>query len=96
MAASRWWTGRTTFDAAGGFLDQWTDFHKPMAIFGLADGRLMVTDAIPRLSLLGLDGTLLGRCRPVLNGAHGMWVDPAGHILLAEGNPSRLTRLVPV
>ncbi len=84
------------FDPVGGFLDQWTDFHKPMAIFGRGDGTLLVTDSIPRLSLLATDGTLLGRCRPVLNGAHGLWCDPAGHILLAEGNPSRLTRLVPI
>lgn len=83
------------FDATGAFAEAWTDFHKPMAIFGQADGTLLVTDAIPRLSMMGADGALVGRCRPVLNGAHGLWCDPAGHILLAEGNPSRLTRLVP-
>lgn len=81
--------------ADGGFVAQWTDFHKPMAVFGRADGVLLVTDAIPRLSAMDSQGRLLGRCRPVLNGAHGAWEDPAGNILLAEGNPSRLTRLVP-
>lgn len=84
------------FDADGLYRAEWTDFHKPMAIFGLADNTVLVTDAIPRLSLMGADGTLLSRCRAVLNGAHGLWRDPAGNILLAEGNPSRLTRLVPV
>jgi sugar lactone lactonase YvrE len=83
------------FDEAGRFIEAWTDFHKPMALFGLADGTVMVTDAIPRLSRMGEGGALVGRCRPVLNGAHGMWIDPSGHVLLAEGNPSRLTRLVP-
>lgn len=83
------------FDEAGRFIEAWTDFYKPMGLFGLADGSVMVTDAIPRLSRMGAGGTLLGRCRPVLNGAHGLWIDPSGHILLAEGNPSRLTRLVP-
>ena len=39
------------------------------------------------------DGAILGRCRPVLNGAHGLFGTPEGDILLAEGNPSRITRL---
>ena len=42
------------------------------------------------------DGALIGRCRPVLNGAHGMWRGPDGRIFLSEQNPSRLTCLVPV
>jgi peptidylglycine monooxygenase len=39
---------------------------------------------------------VIGRGRPVLNGAHGIWGDEAGRLYLAEGNPSRITRLVPV
>lgn len=46
-----------------------------MDIFQDTADRIYVTDQIPRLSLLGPDGALLGRCRPVLNGAHGMWGD---------------------
>ena len=34
-------------------------------------------------------------CRPVLNGAHGIWRDGEGRLYLAELSPSRLTRLVP-
>ena len=45
--------------------------------------------------MLGPDDALLGRCRPVLNGAHGMARTPDGGFPPAEGNPSRLTRLVP-
>jgi len=54
------------------------------------DGRVFVVDRDAQ------DGTLIGRCRPVLNGAHGMWLSPDGRIFLSEQNPPRLTRLVPV
>jgi DNA-binding beta-propeller fold protein YncE len=84
------------FSGDGAFLCAWGDFHKPMDIFGDASGRIYVTDQIPRLSVLSNQGELVGRCRPVLNGAHGIWGDAAGHIYLAEGNPSRISRLVPV
>jgi peptidylglycine monooxygenase len=73
------------------------DVHKPMDVHGGLDGSFYVTDQVPRLSHFNGDGTLIGRCRPVLNGAHGMWRDPAsGVIYQSEQNPNRLTRLVPV
>jgi peptidylglycine monooxygenase len=46
--------------------------------------------------MLAPDGTLLARCRPVLNGAHGMWGDAEGNLYMAEMNPSRITKLTPV
>jgi DNA-binding beta-propeller fold protein YncE len=84
------------FSAAGDLLAIWPDFYQPMDIFQDAAGRLYVTDKVPRLSMLAPDGTLLARCRPVLNGAHGMWGDRAGNLYLAEMNPSRVTKLIPV
>ena len=73
------------------------DLHKPMSVHGAPDGGFYVTDQVPRLSLFGADGKLAGRCRPVLNGAHGMWREPAsGVIYLSEQTPNRITRLVPV
>jgi peptidylglycine monooxygenase len=73
------------------------DLHKPMSVHGGPDGTFYVTDQVPRLSLFAGDGKLLGRCRPVLNGAHGMWRDAAsGVIYLSEQTPNRVTRLVPV
>jgi peptidylglycine monooxygenase len=56
----------------------------------------LITDQIPRLSLVSPEGRLLGRCRPVLNGAHGIACAADGVIYLAEINPSRISRLVPV
>ena len=57
------------------------------------DGNTYVTDTQPTLQKIGPRGERLGRCRPFLNGAHGIYGMPGGDILLAESNPSRLTRL---
>jgi hypothetical protein len=39
------------------------------------------------------DGKLVGRCRPVLYGGHGMAVDSKGNLYFAEVRLNRLTRL---
>lgn len=82
------------FDADGSYLQSWTHFHQPVAIWGDAQGNSYVTDLIPSLQKIGPAGERLGRCRPMLNGAHGLFGMGNGDILLAESNPSRLTRLV--
>jgi hypothetical protein len=83
------------FDLGGGYLSEWRDLYHPMDIYGAADGSILVTDQVPRLSMFAADGTLIGRCRPALNGAHGVWGDEYGNIFLAM-IPSRITKLVPV
>lgn len=83
------------FDPDGELLDIWGTFKQPLDIWGDAAGNLFVTDLVPSLSLLSPDGRMLGRCRPVLNGAHGVWGDADGNLFLAEPNPSRITRLSP-
>ena len=50
-------------------------------VHGGPGGSFYVTDQVPRLSQFSGDGKLLGRCRPVLNGAHGMWRDPASGVI---------------
>jgi peptidylglycine monooxygenase len=84
------------FQVDGTLLDVWTGFFRPQAIWG--DGaQIYVTDSVPSLALLTETGERIGRCRPVLNGAHGLSGDvQSGVLYLAEGNPSRLTRLVPL
>jgi DNA-binding beta-propeller fold protein YncE len=84
------------FTPDGELLDIWKGFRKPMDVWGDADDNLYVTDLVPTLALLAPDGRRLGRCRPVLNGAHGIWGDKQGRLYLAEPNPSRLTRLTPI
>lgn len=81
------------FDRDGRHLESWGDFYQPVGIWGDAQGNAYVTDMIPSLQKIGPKGERLGRCRPMLNGAHGLFGTPTGDILLAEGNPSRITRL---
>lgn len=85
-----------SFTAGGELLAVWDAFLRPQDVVADAEDRILVCDSIPTLSLLSADGVLLGRCRPVLNGAHGLWLGPAGDIFLAETNPNRITRLFPV
>jgi DNA-binding beta-propeller fold protein YncE len=82
------------FDETGVLLDIWPGFHRPSDIWGDADGHLYIVDGVPTLTRLDASGRRVGRCRPVLNGAHGMW-GTGGLLFLAEGNPSRITRLAP-
>jgi peptidylglycine monooxygenase len=85
------------FTRDGVFLDAWGDFFHPMDIYVDGAGAVYVTDQIPRLSKLTPNGRLVGRCRPVLYGAHGLWGDASDHLYLAElPPPDRITRLVPL
>ena len=85
------------FTPEGTHLQDIRDVHKPMDVHGGPDGSFYVTDQVPRLSHFDAEGRLIGRCRPVLNGAHGMWRNPAnGIIYQSEQTPNRITRLVPV
>jgi hypothetical protein len=82
------------FDRDGNHRQSWDGFFRPVAIWGDAQGNAFVTDQTPNLHMFNADGHLLGRCRPVLNGAHGIFGNASGDLFLAETNPSRLTRLV--
>lgn len=84
------------FSPDGDWVAEWRGFTQPLDIWGDEDDNLFVTDLVPSLSMLSPDGRVLGRCRPVLNGAHGVWGDREGNLFLAEGNPSRITRLSPL
>jgi len=85
------------FELDGTLVEVWDGFFRPLAIWGDNAGHLYVTDSIPSLTLMTENGRRLGRCRPVLNGAHGISGDTnSGVLYLAEGNPSRVTRLVPM
>jgi peptidylglycine monooxygenase len=54
---------------------------------------LLVTDQVPRLSMHAPDGRLVGRCRGVWNGGHGVAANARGDVFLAEMHPNRITRL---
>lgn len=84
------------FTGEGALLSAWRGFPRAMDIWSSAAGSVYVTDQVPRLTQLDGEGRVIGCCRPVLNGAHGLWGDAEGRIYLAEVSPSRLTRLVPM
>jgi len=81
------------FDREGRHLESWGEFYQPVAIWGDEEGCAYVSDMVPSLQKVGPKGERLGRCRPILTGAHGISGTPDGDILLAESNPSRITRL---
>ncbi|SJZ90623.1 NHL repeat-containing protein [Enhydrobacter aerosaccus] len=81
------------FDREGAYLTEWRDFYHPMQIWIDERGLVFVTDQIPRISLLDLDGTLVGRCRGAINGAHGLAGDAEGNLYLAELPPQEVTKL---
>jgi peptidylglycine monooxygenase len=83
------------FDAEGAFLDQWLGFYRPAGIWCDATADIYVTDEVPSLHRLSPEGKRLGRARPMLYGAHGIFGSPDGTLYLAEANPSRISRLTP-
>jgi len=84
------------FDRAGRVLDVWQGMHKPMDLVVDGRGLLLVSDQVPRIHALRLDGTIAGRGRAAINGAHGMAVGPDGAVYLAELAPETVTRLTPL
>jgi outer membrane protein assembly factor BamB len=81
------------FDRAGKYLAEWGDFYHPMQIWIDDRDLVFVTDQIPRISLLTLDGKLVGRCRGAINGAHGLCGDADGNLYLSELPPQEITKL---
>ena len=81
------------FDRNGAYLTEWTGFFHPMDLFVDDRGLIFVSDQTPSLCLLSPAGKLLGRCKPMSNGAHGIWGNAAGDLFLAEMDPPRLTKL---
>lgn len=84
-------------DGAGRYITEWRDLYKPMDIWEDAEGGILVTDQISRVSRFAPDGALLGRCRAATIYAHGVWGDAGGAIYLAELPPiDRIAKLVPL
>lgn len=84
------------FKADGALQHMFDALTQPMAVEITRDGMVLVSDATPTLSLFTPALELIGQCRPVDIGAHGIACAPDGTIWMAEPNPSRLSRLVPL
>ena len=72
------------FSPEGDFITQWTDFSHPMDIWMNTQGRVFVTDQVPRLSVLDQQGVLLGRGKTIVDLPHGVWGDSMGNIYTAS------------
>jgi peptidylglycine monooxygenase len=84
------------FDRTGRLLDIWRGFQNPMDVTVDDRGLVLVSDQVPRIHALNLDGTIAGRGRAAINGAHGLAVGPDGAVYLAELAPETVTKLTPV
>lgn len=71
------------FSPDGEYLDQWTDFKSPMGIHIDADQTVYVTDQVPRLSILNLDGELQARGR-TFEGGHNVYSDSRGDLYAVD------------
>ena len=49
------------FDAEGNCLKEWRDLYHPMGIWADGDGAFIVTDQVPRFTILDSQGTVLSR-----------------------------------
>ncbi len=64
------------FDPQGTFIDQWTGFRQPTDFFLDVDGCLYIAELQHRVSILNLDGEVLGRMGGESNHAPGEFVAP--------------------
>ena len=88
------------FDREGHFLNpwlrqQWTDFKSPMGVHIDASQTVYVTDQVPRISVLSLDGELLARGRTFEN-AHQVCTDSRGDIYGVDTANQRVQKFVRV
>ncbi len=83
------------FTGDGTFLEQWTDFKCPMGVHIDARQTVYVTDQVPRISILNLDGELLARGR-TFEYAHQVYTDSRGDIYGADTGSQRVQKLVRV
>ena len=81
------------FSPDGEYLEQWTDFKSPMGIHIDADQTVYVTDQVPRISILSLEGELLARGRTFENG-HNVYSDSRGDIYAVDTANERVQKFV--
>ena len=85
------------FDSDGNYLSEWGGFYHPMDIHvDRARDRIYVSDQIPRVHALTLDGQIVGACKPVIAQGHGMTGDAEGNLYVVETRVPVITKLVPL
>lgn len=78
------------FDTNGGYISEWLGFFHPMDIYIDSEETVYVTDQVPGMTMLNLDGQMITRIRTAAN-VHGLWVDIYGNIY-AAGNEALVTK----
>ena len=73
------------FTLGGDLIEEWRDHYKPMDIYVDARDRVYVTDQVPRLTVMTLDGEVIARG---LHRGHGIWGDSAGNIYSCWPQPA--------
>ena len=83
------------FDQDGDYIEQFTNFGTPSAIFIAKDNKLYVADAAPenRLLIADLNGKILDTFDG-LNGGHGLAVDANGAIYVAESSGKTVSKYI--
>ena len=73
------------FTLDGELLEVWTDHYKPMDIYVDGSDRIYVTDQVPRLTVMTLEGDIIARG---LHRGHGIWGDSAGNLYSCWPTPA--------
>ena len=84
------------FSREGEWLGQYGNLYKPMSLALMPDGKLLVTDQTPSLSLFSENGERLGRLRTAGMYGHGLSYAKDGCIYVSEMLPSNLIKLIPI
>jgi DNA-binding beta-propeller fold protein YncE len=79
------------FTPEGGFLDMWTGFLRPTKLYVDTEDVMYVSELEDRVSIVDLDGNVIGRFGSERShepgkfwGPHGIWTDSAGDLYVAE------------
>ncbi len=83
------------FSSEGDYITQWTDFAGPMGLHIHTDQNAYVTDQVPRVSILNLEGELLARGRTFGNG-HNLCTDSRGDIYVANVMDQNIQKFVKI
>ncbi len=74
------------FDADGNYINEWRDLYHPMDIWADADGAFVVTDQVPRFTVLDSGGKVLSRGKAPDAGL-GLYGDSRGNLYLSGTFP---------
>jgi DNA-binding beta-propeller fold protein YncE len=79
------------FTPEGEYLDMWTGFERPTKIYVDREGVMYVAELEDRVSIMDLEGNVLGRFGSERShdpgkfwGPHGIWTDSVGDLYVAE------------